>query len=59
MNITTVDVTNVNVAVGTMITIYSNDCLSENSIQNSARMCNMIPYELLIHLTSSTKRVVI
>lgn len=59
MNISTVDVTNANVAVGAMITIYSNDYLSENSIQNSARMCDTIPYELLIHLASSTKRVVI
>jgi alanine racemase len=59
MNISAVDVTNANVAVGAMITIYSNDYLSENSIQNSARMCDTIPYELLIHLASSTKRVVI
>lgn len=60
MNITVVDVSNVASAkVGDSVTIYSDDREAPNSIENVAKLCGTIPYEILIHLHSSTKRVVV
>ncbi|MCJ7826388.1 alanine racemase [Patescibacteria group bacterium] len=58
MNITTVDVTSVpNVQVGQEVIVYSNQPGKKNSIQNAAAICKTIPYDLLVHLTPTTKRV--
>ena len=60
MNITIIDVSKIkNAKVGQIVTVYSNDPEAKNSIQNSAKICNTIPYELLVHLASSTKRVLV
>lgn len=60
MNISIIDVTNIkNVKVGQEVIVYSNDPSAKNSIQNSAKICNTIPYELLVHIGSSTKRVIL
>lgn len=59
MNITIIDVSNIkNLKVGKEVIVYSNDPTAKNSIQNSAKICNTIPYELLVHLGSSTKRII-
>src|SRR3989344_3368350 len=60
MNITTVDVTHVpNLKIGQEVTVYSNNPEDKNSIQNAAKICQTIPYELLIHLAPSTKRIIV
>ncbi len=60
MNITTIDITDVkNPFVGQKVTVYSSNNQNKNSILQAARICGTIPYELLVHLASSTRRVVI
>lgn len=60
MNITTIDITKIkNPLVGQEVIIYSNNPADKNSIQNSAKICNTIPYDLLVGLTGSTRRVII
>lgn len=59
MNITVVDVTEVpQVKVGTEVVVYSSFPSDQNSIFNSAKVCETIPYELLVNLHTSTKRVI-
>jgi alanine racemase len=60
MNITTIDTTEVKDAkVGDEVIIFSNSPTDLNSIDNTAKICNTISYDLLVHLASSTKRKVI
>lgn len=60
MNITIIDVSKIkNAKVGKEVIVFSNNPTAKNSIQNSAKICNTIPYELLVHLSSSTKRVLV
>ncbi len=60
MNITIIDVSNIkNVSVGQEVIVFSNNPAAKNSIQNSAKICNTIPYELLVHIGSSTKRIIL
>ena len=30
-----------------------------NTIENSAKICKTIPYDILVHLAASTKRVIV
>lgn len=58
MNLSVIDVSKVkNVVIGDEVVIYSNNPNHTNSIYNSAIMCDTIPYELLVYLHTSTKRV--
>lgn len=60
MNITIIDVSSIkNPKVGNEVIIYSSRFSDKNSVQTAANICNTIPYELLVHLTSSTKRLMI
>jgi alanine racemase len=58
MNITTIDVTNLNAKVNQEVTVYSDIASNKNSIKNTAKICGRLPYEILIHLASSTKRII-
>lgn len=59
MNITTIDITDIkNTKVGDEITIFSNNIQAKNSIENTAKLCGSIPYELLVGLAPSTRRVI-
>lgn len=60
MNITTVDISKVkNPKTGMEAIIFSNIKKDLNSINTNAKLCNTLPYDLLIHLTESTRRIVI
>lgn len=60
MNITTVDLTKVGSAqVGQSVVVYSNSPADPNCIENVAKFCKTIPYDILIGLAASTKRVVV
>lgn len=60
MNLTTIDISEVeNPKIGDNIIVYSRNALDKNSIVNSARFCETIPYDLLTNLTQSTKRVLV
>jgi alanine racemase len=58
MNITTIDVSNIpQVKLGDSVTIISNDNNSPISVNNIAKTCNTIPYEILIHIPAHLRRV--
>lgn len=60
MNITTIDISQVkNPFVGQEVIVYSNNPKDKNSIENTAKICKTIPYDILIHLAASTKRITI
>lgn len=60
MNITTIDLSKLkDPKVGQEVLIYSDNPEDKNSIENTARICKKIPYEILINLAQSTKRVII
>ncbi len=60
MNITTIDISKVpNPFIGQEVVVFSNNPKDKNSIENAARLCKTIPYDILIHLAQSTKRVII
>ena len=57
MNITAIDLSSIpHPKVGQEAEVFGRE--GKNSILESAKICKTIPYELLIHLASSTKRVV-
>lgn len=58
MNITTIDVSKVpQVKLGDTVIIISNDNSSPISINNIAKICNTIPYEILVHIPAHLRRV--
>jgi len=60
MNITTIDLTKLSsLYIGQEVFVYSNNRSDKNSIENTAKFCQTIPYDLLVHLAESTKRVVV
>ncbi len=60
MNMTTIDLTNIpNPHIGQEIVVYSNNPEDKNSIENVARICQTIPYDILIGLAASIKRVIL
>ncbi len=60
MNLTTIDITHLSHShIGQKVVVYSKDSKDKNSIGIAAQRISTIPYELLVHLTPSTRRVVI
>lgn len=60
MNITAVDVSSAGkVVVGNEVEIISTKSSDPNSIVNIAKICGTIPYEILVHVAPTTKRVVV
>lgn len=60
MNLTTVDLSKLkDPLVGREVVVYSRNTKDQNSIYNLAEKINTIPYELLVNLTTTTKRFVI
>lgn len=52
MNITTIDLSPIKKPyVGQKVIVYSSNVNDRNSIENVARICKTIPYEILIHLS--------
>ncbi len=59
MNITTIDVSSVpQVKLGDIVTIISNDNSSPISVSNIAKICQTIPYEILVHIPAYLRRIV-
>ncbi|OGD09984.1 alanine racemase [Candidatus Amesbacteria bacterium RIFOXYB1_FULL_44_23] len=60
MNMTVVDITELDKPkTGEKVIIYSAHPEDKNSLGNSANKANAIPYELIVHIAESVKRVVI
>jgi alanine racemase len=59
MNLTTVDLSKVpDAKVGDEVEVYSDKPADKNSIANVAKVCDTIPYDILVNLAGSTRRVV-
>ncbi len=57
MNITAIDLSSTaRSKVGQEVEVYGRE--GKNSITESAKICKTIPYELLVHLAESTKRII-
>ena len=60
MNITTIDISNTeNIKLDDEVCVISNIKSDINSVENIAKTCNTIPYEILIHIPEHLKRVVV
>ena len=60
MNMTVIDITKLKQPkVGESVIIYSSKESDQNSITNAAKQASTIPYELLVHIADSVKRVII
>ena len=59
MNISTCDISEIKEAiVGMSVNIISDKTADPNSLENIAKICGTIPYEILVHLPSHLRRVV-
>ncbi len=60
MNIASIDVSAVgDLAWEETVQVISADKKSPNSVENMARLCNTIPYEILVHIPAHLKRTVV
>lgn len=60
MNITTIDLSGVKKPfLGQKVTIFSDNAKDKNSVQASAKICQTIPHDILVHLNLSTRRQLI
>jgi alanine racemase len=60
MNITIIDISEIkNAKVNQEVIVYSNRSEDKNSIKSCAKIAGRLPYELLVHLAPSTRRVLI
>lgn len=60
MNITTIDITHIpNIQIGDIVTLISNDNSSPISANAIAKICDTIPYEILIHIPGYLRREII
>jgi alanine racemase len=60
MNISTIDVSNIReVKINAPVTVISNNPLDPNSIENIAKLCMTIPYEILVHIPQHLRRVIV
>lgn len=60
MNMTTVDVTDVfDVKEGDEVEVISTKSEARNSVQHMAELCDTIPYDILVHIPTTLKRVVV
>src|SRR3989344_1699321 len=59
MNMTTVDLSKTYAKIGDEVIIYSDNPQNKNSVENAAKICKKIPYEILVNLAESTKRVTV
>jgi alanine racemase len=61
MNLSVVDVSNVEKSLNLEdeVEVYSNNPAKKNSIDNVAKICNTIPYEVLARLAPTIRRVIV
>ncbi|MCR4305553.1 MAG: alanine racemase [Candidatus Daviesbacteria bacterium] len=60
MNVNIIDLSKVpNPQIGQEVVVYSDNPQDKNSLGNSAKICNTIPYDLLVNLADTTKRMIV
>jgi alanine racemase len=58
MNITTIDVSKVeDIKIGDEVILISSNSGDKNSVENTAKICNTIPYEILAHIPAHLRRM--
>ncbi len=60
MNIATVDVSDLaELSIGEEVIVISRDPKALNSIENMAKLCETIPYEIVVHIPTQLRRTII
>lgn len=60
MNITTIDISKISyISIGEKVIVISKEKEAKNSIEEIAKLCQTIPYEILIHIAPHLRRIVI
>ena len=60
MNISTIDVSAIpNIRMDDPVIVVSSDSADKNSVENIARACGAIPYEILVHIPQGLRRSVV
>lgn len=60
MNVTAIDLTDVKAPqVGDEVVIFSDQQMAPNSIINIAKLCGTTPYDIMVNLVTTTRRVVL
>lgn len=59
MNISMIDISGTNLKVGDEVEFISTNPKDKNSVENIAHACQTIPYEVLVKLNESVRRIVI
>lgn len=58
MGMTCIDLSKTKARVGDKVLVYSDNVKDKNSISEVARLCNAIPYEILVRISDSIARIV-
>ncbi len=59
MNISSIDVSGAgDVQLGQEVVVISNKKEDKNSVENIAKLCGCIPYEILVHIPSNLRRII-
>jgi len=60
MNLTVVDISDVKAPINLEdeVEVYSTDVKKDNSVENVAKLCDTIPYEILVRLAPTIKRTI-
>lgn len=60
MNVTTIDVSGIkNAKIGDKVIVISRNKTDKNSIENIAKLCGIISYEIAVYIPSQLKRVIV
>jgi len=60
MNISTIDAgAAANIKMGDPVTVISPEPSDKNSVENIARACGTIPYEILVHIPQGLRRIIV
>ena len=60
MNVNIIDISKVpNPKIGQEVVVYSSNPSDKNSLINATKICKTIPYDLLVNLAETTRRVIV
>ena len=59
MNLTALDITGIDIKLEDEIEVFSDNPKHLNSVENYAKICNTGIHDILVHLTTGIKRVVV
>jgi alanine racemase len=60
MNITSIDVSDIpNIKIEELVVVISSNKTDKNSVENLAKLCDCISYEILVHIPQHLRRVIV